>query len=217
MHALAELDLSCQKGQEHVLAREYRGRLERQPAWQQRRAAVHHVVKLARLARHDAVVRFAQKGRQLVQRNHSSLARPPIECTRDGAVRCVRGHGGHDELRAHRAVRVASKVQGVRFDLGCVDEQLIEHVGRGHTHFRLQMLQQLCELVALKAATIWDAKLLDPHGNLSCASALQRHAQSRIACASAEARCTTGGHDASDADRPDSHCCQAEYAVQAAG
>jgi hypothetical protein len=67
------------------------------------------------------------------------------------------------------------------------------------------MLQQLCELVALKAATIWDAKLLDPHGNLSCASALQRHAQSRIACASAEARCTTGGHDASDADRPDSH------------
>ena len=84
-HALAKLDVVRKEGREHVLARERRSGLERQPRGQQRRAAVHHVVEIACIARH-AIVRLAQQGGQIAQRDQPALARPPIKRTRDGAV-----------------------------------------------------------------------------------------------------------------------------------
>jgi hypothetical protein len=203
-YALAEFDVVRKEGREHILPRERRGGLERQPHGQQSCAAVHHVVEIARIARH-AFVRLAQQGGKIAQRDHPGIARPPIKRTRDGAVRSVRGHSEHDELRAHRAIGVAADVQRVRFDLRCMYEQLIEHVSTGHAHLRYEVLQQLRELLALEASMTGVPELLNPRGDLCGASALLHHAPCRLALPSAEARCSAYGHGARHAHQPCRH------------
>eukprot|EP00325_Prymnesiales_sp_UTEX-LB-985_P000696 CAMPEP_0174699504 /NCGR_PEP_ID=MMETSP1094-20130205/4767_1 /TAXON_ID=156173 /ORGANISM="Chrysochromulina brevifilum, Strain UTEX LB 985" /LENGTH=302 /DNA_ID=CAMNT_0015896859 /DNA_START=640 /DNA_END=1549 /DNA_ORIENTATION=+ len=122
---------------EHVLAREYRPRVQQHARPDRRRAAVHHEVDLARLAR-NARVSLTHQSRQVAQGDAPTL-RSAIEGDGGEAVHGIAGDERHDHVVRHGAMWVALQVDGVCPHLGRRYDEVVEHLGFGGACLGVEM------------------------------------------------------------------------------